>query len=99
MCNSNQLPHTERCFVTRAEPVDAITTSQYDRSPILAQKGLTIWVESVDDLVRALPFELDADLDHLHALPEAELGAGAPVCGTLEPLDFPRDVGVHCEAG
>lgn len=95
MCNGNQLPHTERCFVSRAETADAIATSQFDKSPMLAQKGLTIWVESVDDLVRALPFELDADLEHLHALPE-----GSPTDGTQrDNPDFPRDLGVRCRAG
>lgn len=59
---------------------------------LLSSKGVTIWASSVDDLIRALPFEIDADLEHLHTL------EGAPVENSVfEQIDFARDVGVQCE--
>lgn len=51
-------------------------------------KGLNIWADSMEGLLKQLPFELDADLDHLYALPEAAADTAVPP----EMPYFPRDV-------
>merc|ERR1719188_1538726 len=74
-------------------PVRVQAVSCSDPHPLAQKKGLTVWVDSVDELVQALPFELDTDLEHLHALPEG-LPLGTP---SFEAPSFARDVGVRCE--
>jgi len=93
MCQINTAPGKFNLdTATRPIPQSQKTPGQF--SP-LAQKGVTIWVDSVDELIRALPFEVDADLDHLHALPEGnDLGE---LSQPVDPPHFPRDVGVRCE--
>lgn len=77
------------------------------------QKGLRIWVDSVEDLARSLPFGLDADLEHLYHPPpplpppgsRAPQGGGAGGGGEAgpaqeakrDPPDFARDIGMRCE--
>lgn len=63
-----------------------------------SEKGLVVWVDSVEDLVRVLPFEIDADLRHLHALPSLSArDCAATGFGESEAMEFTRDVGVRCE--
>jgi len=67
MCHAGKPEHV--CTVARPGAPPGDLPSQRDLPSALTQKGLTIWVDTVDDLIRALPFEVDVDLDHLHELP------------------------------
>mmetsp|Transcript_24553 Transcript_24553/g.68327 ORF Transcript_24553/g.68327 Transcript_24553/m.68327 type:complete len:519 (-) Transcript_24553:35-1591(-) len=93
----DQARHAHACGLTdefsAVQPQSTSLGSNQPRGPSLTQKGLVICVDSVDDLLRALPFELDADLEHLYALPECTM----PTCATIEPLVYWRDVGAVCE--
>eukprot|EP00428_Durinskia_dybowskii_P010403 CAMPEP_0170308022 /NCGR_PEP_ID=MMETSP0116_2-20130129/54442_1 /TAXON_ID=400756 /ORGANISM="Durinskia baltica, Strain CSIRO CS-38" /LENGTH=241 /DNA_ID=CAMNT_0010560187 /DNA_START=66 /DNA_END=787 /DNA_ORIENTATION=+ len=70
---------------------------------LLEKRGFVVCVDSVDALLRQLPFELDADLDHLYELPERQswsLGAAELASSwAWQPPLFQRDVGTVCEFG
>lgn len=74
------------------QPCCAIEHPGTESSSLVSSKGVTIWASSVDELVRALPFEIDADLEHLHTLEGASVENGV-----FEQIDFARDIGVQCE--
>merc|ERR1712232_1456387 len=62
---------------------------------VLAQKGCIICVDSVDALLSELPYEFDADLDHLYVLPACSTPSNSQ--RRLEAPRFSRDVGTVCE--
>lgn len=87
------------CASTRMPPDEwhhEESTPQAPRS-VLSQKGFIICVDSVDALLGELPYELDADLDHLYALPECNGAVSSD--RPLETPCFSRDVGTCCESG
>jgi len=45
------------------------------------KRGVNIWVQSAHDLIYSLPYELDADLDHLHVPPSGEDHGAIPDTG------------------
>lgn len=90
MCQINATPEKFN-LDTGARPLpQSQKTAGHQLSP-LAQKGVVIWADSVDELIRALPFEVDADLEHLHALPAGDVSQQS------DAPHFPRDIGVRCE--
>eukprot|EP00928_Gymnodinium_smaydae_P036271 TRINITY_DN25373_c0_g1_i1.p1 TRINITY_DN25373_c0_g1~~TRINITY_DN25373_c0_g1_i1.p1 ORF type:complete len:549 (-),score=74.83 TRINITY_DN25373_c0_g1_i1:104-1693(-) len=108
-CSAVELPKVSGCLDESRYPhgcglgddahqADDNSLSRPPASGLLAQKGLVIFADSVDGLVRALPFELDADLDHLYALPISD-GTGSGIGRTaMLPPEAARDVGVRCES-
>jgi len=69
--------------------------------PAAPTRGLTVWVDSVDELVTALSIEptpgKETDLEHLYMLPEGGGdAAGSSSRPAIEELWFPRDVGLQC---
>eukprot|EP00927_Polykrikos_kofoidii_P072773 TRINITY_DN68866_c0_g1_i1.p1 TRINITY_DN68866_c0_g1~~TRINITY_DN68866_c0_g1_i1.p1 ORF type:complete len:483 (-),score=63.09 TRINITY_DN68866_c0_g1_i1:48-1496(-) len=111
-CSSTTIPKVSTCIDSRTRsdscgfnrPEEHGASCQKSSNLSLATKGLVICVDTVDDLVAALPFQMDADLDHLYALPQstsAIRGGGGGVVSAVvsdNPV-FNRDVGTRCEAG
>lgn len=105
-CSSTELPQVSSCINERARGCgleEAFSFEDHRRGqrssgPSLTQKGLVVCADSVDELVRALPFEMDTDLEHLYELPGGN-GAGGFGYAPVEPLCYGRDVGVRCEYG
>lgn len=87
------LPHSQ--YASELDESMAETVNQmHHAQAALPNKGLKIWAETIDDLIRQLPFELDADLEHLYSL-EGRVSADY----VPDMMNFPRDVGACCERG
>lgn len=74
-------------------------------------KGFVVWVDTPHDFILELPFEVDADVDHLYAAPGPPAGSGwVPLGSASHPVvptavlqgsaaavpNFARDLGVCC---
>lgn len=92
-----KLPQTIVCIATGEDDLGSGHDQGGGSFPSISKKGLNIWAETAHDLLSALPFELDADTDHLHA-PAVDEGASSQDSGFFEVPNFARDVGVCCEA-
>lgn len=111
-CTRPQLPHVNHCLddvrdVANCNSIQSSFVHDFsDPGPCriarsLSGKGLVIVVESVDELVSSLPFELDADLDHLYELHSASASAydaiGVGQVASSDIIDYKRDVGALTE--
>jgi len=61
-------------------PCDSYGYDTQGGQPSSSKRGVNIWVQNAHDLIHSLPYELDADLDHLHAPP---LGDEYAALGTV----------------